>query len=460
MKKAFTLVEMLVALAVSAVIISATYASFELIQKQYKKNIDVTQLHTSGRAIMQILEREIRMAGYEFRDDKGLMTYGKIVGPLVLTDSGNKCCDEVTIIYDEVTDTVNGQGVVTSSTVDRIKTRFWTEAHSSTKRGSRFRLYKRRTILGTNNAVLATPRVGGKEVMADYIEDIQLVNKSGFANLYASDYQKLHVYDTISKKYLRTINLPHAPYSNGSIAIDRNGLVYIPVGKNFKTSILIINPSSGLTTYIDPPGQSNPWQPKVAIASDGNLYICRSIGGSGCNSADAYNISTKQLIQTMTPNTQIQTLLNNSKDINSSGVTCQLPNGPNINCSNSSSLGSPKNTTYFSISFGGDDIVYAAGKGRRDDIDIYSLSNQKFIGEIKLGLNGQNSSSRTYGLVSQSTIKTLATVNITLTIRSKEKYGKNRLVDKKDYHSGNFNFSKNDPYQRETFSTTVSVRNL
>ena len=74
-KKAFTLGARLVALAVSAVIISATYASFELIQKQYKKNIDVTQLHTSGRAVMQILEREIRMAGYEFRDGNGVMTY-------------------------------------------------------------------------------------------------------------------------------------------------------------------------------------------------------------------------------------------------------------------------------------------------------------------------------------------------------------------------------------------------
>ena len=89
-KKAFTLVEMLVALAVSAVIVSATYASFELIKNQYKKNIDVTQLHTSGRAIMQVLEREIRMAGFEFRDGNGLMTYGKIVEPLVLTDSGNQ----------------------------------------------------------------------------------------------------------------------------------------------------------------------------------------------------------------------------------------------------------------------------------------------------------------------------------------------------------------------------------
>ncbi|MDA9058801.1 prepilin-type N-terminal cleavage/methylation domain-containing protein, partial [Candidatus Thioglobus sp.] len=181
-KKAFTLVEMLVALAVSAVIVSATYASFELIKNQYKKNIDVTQLHTSGRAIMQVLEREIRMAGFEFRDGNGLMTYGKIVGPLVLTDSGNKCCDEVTIIYDEVTDTLNAQGVVTSSEVDRIKTRFWTEAYSSTKRGSRFRLFKRRTILGTNNALLQTPQVGAKEVMADYIEDLQLSDASIASN--------------------------------------------------------------------------------------------------------------------------------------------------------------------------------------------------------------------------------------------------------------------------------------
>ena len=81
-KKAFTLVEMLVALAVSAIIVAATYASFELIQKQYKKNIDVAEMHSSGRSIMQVLEREIRMAGYEFRDGNGVMTYGNIVGPL------------------------------------------------------------------------------------------------------------------------------------------------------------------------------------------------------------------------------------------------------------------------------------------------------------------------------------------------------------------------------------------
>ena len=154
---------MLVALAVSSIIVAATYASFELIQKQYKKNIDVAELHTSGRAIMTILEREIRMAGYEFRDGNGLMTYGPIVGPLIITDSGDKCCDEVTIIYDEVFDTLNASGVVTSSSVERVKIRFWTESYSTSKRGNRHRLYKRRTILGTGNALLTTPRVGAKQ---------------------------------------------------------------------------------------------------------------------------------------------------------------------------------------------------------------------------------------------------------------------------------------------------------
>ena len=177
------MVEMLVALAVSSIIVSATYASYELIQKQYKRNIDIAEMHTSGRSIMQVLEREIRMAGYEFRDANGTMTYGSIVGGLVITDSGDACCDEVTLIYDDVEDVVNAKGEVTSSSVERIKIRFWTEAYTSNK-GDRFRLYKRKTILGRNNAILGSPIVGPKEVMADYIDDLQISNISTTGTLY------------------------------------------------------------------------------------------------------------------------------------------------------------------------------------------------------------------------------------------------------------------------------------
>jgi prepilin-type N-terminal cleavage/methylation domain-containing protein len=277
-KKAFTLVEMLVALAVSAVIISATYASFELIKNQYKRNTDISQLHSSGRAIMQVLEREIRMAGYEFRDGNGVMTYGKILEPLVITDSGDSCCDEVTIVYDEVDDTLNAQGVVTSSQVQRIQTRFWTEAFTSNKRGDRFRLFKRRTILGQNNALLPRPTVRPREVMADYIEDLQL-NYVTNARLYA--------------------------------------------GFNGAKVIQIINPSTGAIT------------------------------------------------------------------------------GTIANTSQASALAF---------------LVNKMGNG--------------------------------------------TLININIALRSREGYGRNRAVNKQTYHAGNFNFIRNDQFQRDVFESTVAVRNL
>ncbi|HIE77289.1 MAG TPA: prepilin-type N-terminal cleavage/methylation domain-containing protein, partial [Candidatus Thioglobus sp.] len=91
--KAFTLVEMLVALAVSSIIITATYSSYDMIATQYKKNMDIIDMHTSGRAIMRIIKRDIRMAGFEYRDNNAIITYGSISSPLTIKDSGNKCCD-------------------------------------------------------------------------------------------------------------------------------------------------------------------------------------------------------------------------------------------------------------------------------------------------------------------------------------------------------------------------------
>jgi hypothetical protein len=51
-------------------------------------------------------------------------------------------------------------------------------------------------------------------------------------------------------------------------------------------------------------------------------------------------------------------------------------------------------------------------------------------------------------------------VDIVLILRTKNEYGKDRQFKKKDYHSGNFKIDKTDKYKRDTFSTTVLVRNL
>ena len=452
-KKAFTLVEMLVAMAVSAIIIAATYASYQLVQQQFKKNADVTELHSSGRAIVQLLEREIRMAGYEFRDNKGLMTYGAISSPIIITDSGDKCCDEVTIIYDEVEDTVNAQGVVTSSTVERIKVRFFTRAHSSSNKGSRFRLYRQETVLGRNNAIVSNPSPGGAQIMADYVEDFQLNNTSGFANLYATEDNLLHVYDTISLKFLRTINLGSANTSAGSIAIGSNGLVYSAV-RNGGTwnQIKIINPKTGSITSMASPGGANRWASGVGMGPDGYLYI-NTTGAE----VDVYDMKTKALIRTITPNQQVKDLLDVMVSTSSNGVRCQARAAdPGIFCSSQAIfLTSAKNTLYKTIQFGSGDILYAASGANGADIDVYNTTSKTLVGTITGGGGRQS-----YGLVAASSIKTLSTVNLTLGLRSKNPYGKARKYKKKTYLDGNFNFDVTDSFKHDTFSSTISVRNL
>ena len=455
MKKAFTLVEMLVALAVSAVIISATYASFEMIQKQYKKNIDVAQLHTSGRAVMQILEREIRMAGYEFRDDKGLMTYGKIVGPLVLTDSGNKCCDEVTIIYDEVTDTVNAQGVVTSSVVDRIKTRFWTEAHSSSKRGSRFRLYKRRTILGTNNAVLVTPRVGAKEVMADYIEDLQIVNivesgliYSGFegpsgvtvvdpvekkftskwgsdrisalafgtdGSLYSAQDNNnfILIHDVKTKKVTGSIDIK---IRTSALAVDSNGLIYSGF-EGANNGVTVIDSAAKAVTKNFGSGQIS----ALAFGPNGRLYSAHE----GSDVIQIYNPDTGASSGSININDRTSALAISSNGLIYSGYEQRNSGILIINPVSGKVVGNIGTGQISALTFGPSGLLYSAHEFS-NFIQIYNVATKKTIGAI-------NATKRISALTTK--IKKTGTeslVSINLTLRSKEKYGKNKNFIKKE----------------------------
>jgi len=317
--KAYTLVEMLVALAVSAIIIAATYASYEMVATQYHKNMDIADMHTSGRAIMRIIERDVRMAGFEYRDNNAIITYGSISNPLTIKDSGNKCCDEVTVVYDYFDEE--------SKKSERIRIRYWAEPHTSNK-GSRHRLYKQKDILGRNGSVLANPALGRKEVMADYIEDLQFNNTDNKVSLYV-------IGSSSGSKYIKVVD---------------------PVTKTVKSQIKT-------DFYLH--------YPSMTFGPDGLLYVIGSSSGS-------------KYIKVVDPVT---------KTVKSQIKTDFYLHYPSM--------------TY---------------KSKR---------------------TGQES---------------LVTINLTL--RTKNQYGKDRQFKKKDYHSGNFKIDKTDKYKRDTFSTTVLVRNL
>ncbi|ALE02654.1 prepilin-type N-terminal cleavage/methylation domain-containing protein [Candidatus Pseudothioglobus singularis] len=492
--KAFTLVEMLVALAVSSIIVAATYASFELIQKQYKKNIDVAELHTSGRAVMSILEREIRMAGFEYRDGNGLMTYGTIAAPLVTTDSGNKCCDEVTIIYDEVFDTLNASGVVTSSTVERVKTRFWTEPYTSSKHGTRNRLFKRRTILGTNNALLAAPRVGAKDVMADYIEDLQFVDILTSTFLASgSDYNdNIELFDISTKSRAQPdgwiigtskngalasgnggklysgsemkegITI-YEPFKNKSgrksffqtdkaisaLAVDSSGLIY--AGFNRATGIRIYNPETG-SKIGEIPTSIN--ISSIAIGPDGILYA----GNKSFTTVYMYSTSKGTKIG------EVQSGRDVYDKISAGHIAFSKSNGY-ISANNKYvvkifRVSDSVITGFISanpvpgpIAFGSDGYLYV-GTLNNPGIRIFNPNTGALVGSIPT----KNRTDALTFISESSGSKWL--VSISLSLRSKGKYGKNRKFSKKDYHPGNYIINKNDDFFRDVFTSTVLVRNM
>jgi type IV pilus assembly protein PilW len=60
----FTMVELLVALSISAVLVAAAYRTFSSQHKVYEVQSDVMEMQQSVRVAMDILTRDIRMAGF------------------------------------------------------------------------------------------------------------------------------------------------------------------------------------------------------------------------------------------------------------------------------------------------------------------------------------------------------------------------------------------------------------
>ena len=67
----FTLIELLVAMAITGIVAGAIYTAFQSQQKSYLIQDQVTEMQQNLRAAMDIMVREIRMAGYDPTQSSG-----------------------------------------------------------------------------------------------------------------------------------------------------------------------------------------------------------------------------------------------------------------------------------------------------------------------------------------------------------------------------------------------------
>ncbi len=225
LEQGFTLVELMVAMVVGSIAIASAYASYEVIAKQYEKVKGVTEMQSSSRSIMRIIERDIRMAGFKWRDRKGVITYGSISAPIKITDSGNKCCDKVTVVYDYRDEA--------SNKVERVQIRYWVADYAGSS-GTRGRLFRKTDILGRNKKILLKSINGNDDVLADYVEDLQFSDGSLLQGLIAID-----LILRTKKQYGLDRNYAKKDHFGGNYDINKNDAYK---RQEYSSTVLIRNP--------------------------------------------------------------------------------------------------------------------------------------------------------------------------------------------------------------------------
>ena len=166
-KNGFSLVEMLIALAVSAIIIAAAFGSYAMIARNFDFQKDMKYIAQSARAVVDMVNSDIRLAGYTAVDN------GAIANAVMLSDSGTAaCCDAISVVYDQ-------------TPTERRQVTYYTKQYTSDN--TRFRLYKHICQVTSPLTIAeiqagqcpATATLLAENPIADYVEDLQF---SGFKN--------------------------------------------------------------------------------------------------------------------------------------------------------------------------------------------------------------------------------------------------------------------------------------
>ena len=93
-EKGFSLIEMMITLAISAIIIGAAFGSYTIISRNFEWQKDMKYISQSARNVIEMIQKDIRNAGFRFEANAA------ITDPVKIYDAGD-CCDRIEIIYDE-----------------------------------------------------------------------------------------------------------------------------------------------------------------------------------------------------------------------------------------------------------------------------------------------------------------------------------------------------------------------
>jgi len=257
--------------------------------------------------------------------------------------------------------------------------------------------------------------------------------------------KKLYSYDLKSGNRLKTLTYPMSyPKFNG-MAIDSNGTLFLG---SLQSNLIYMVDSETMTFKASPSFNAGSGVWDIDIGSDGLIYVVYYRGST----IKVFNPTTFALITSIATPENTWSVAENggvifTSDISTGNVTV-------FDSTTSLKIGSFKAGRVVSI-----DIhpmtgeIYTGSDGGQKVQIWHGVAPYAKKGSINVDIGDLTLNTKQSGKASL--------ITITLTLRAKNEYGSiNKQFWKKSYHSGNFNFIINDLYKRDTFSTSVAVRNM
>jgi len=182
-----TLIEILIGILISVIMMGAMFTSYNAVNNTYRQVTDRAKISQSGRDIVSMIVRDVRMAGFKYFNDT-IQTTDKHA-PIIITKSTNfkTECDKIEIVYGDVNYDASGSP---KYTYERFKVTYECKRStiadkSALKSGSgkfppidAFAIYKSKVKWNTVSKDWANPnsdgdsRTFGDELIVDYIQDL------------------------------------------------------------------------------------------------------------------------------------------------------------------------------------------------------------------------------------------------------------------------------------------------
>ena len=182
--KGITLIEILIGIVISSIMMGAMFTSYKVVNGSYSQVIDKANISNKGRGFVNMLTRDIRMAGFKYFEDPliTINTNNEPNIPIEIIKSENdKCCDSIIIIFGDYDNKKTGNARF-------LRYRVEYAFRTSTSDSSVFQITKEKKIWNTTGKEFVveddnpSTSTYNAEVVADYITDIELIATDKLGN--------------------------------------------------------------------------------------------------------------------------------------------------------------------------------------------------------------------------------------------------------------------------------------